>query len=373
MQTKSNVLVVDDELGARESMKMILNNRFDVSTADSGNKAIQLVKQKDFDVVVLDIRMPDMSGIEVLQHIKELDPSPEVMMVTAHAALDTVKDAMRLGAYDYIEKPFKSFDDFRDVVSRGIERKIKSAKMMQITKDFEEVRKHLIQLEKMSSLGQMASEVIHELATPITGVLGYSEFLLEQECDEIIKNSLRKIKSEAERSQTIIRNILTFARKPENIKAFININDVVSRTIDIKMHHFRTDNIQCTISLDPDLPNTLADFNQIQQVVINIANNAQDAMKSHEGRRQLSITTTHDSKFIYLAISNSGPCIPKEYQDIIFEPFFTTKRVEQGTGLGLSISRDILQKHNGDIRLTSKEGEGVTFTLEIPIVSEKTK
>lgn len=371
MQTKGNVLVVDDELGARESMKMILNDRFDVSTADSGNKAIQLVKQKDFDVVLLDIRMPDMTGIEVLQHIKKQDPSPEVMMVTAYAALDTVQEALRFGAYDYVEKPFKNFDSLRDVVSRGVERKLKSSKTIQLAKEFEEIKKQIIQLEKMSSLGQMASEVIHELATPITGVLGYSEFLLEQECDEIIKNSLRKIKSEAERSQTIIRNILTFSRKPENIKALININEVVSKTIDIKMHHFRTDNIQCTLNLDPNLPDTLADFNQIQQVVLNIANNAQDAMKSHEGKKQLSITTTHDSKLIYVVISNTGPSIPKEYQDVIFEPFYTTKRVEQGTGLGLSISRDILLSHNGNIRLSSKEGEGVTFTLEIPIENKK--
>ncbi|MDQ1327631.1 MAG: Response regulator, partial [Candidatus Poribacteria bacterium] len=304
MSARSNVLVVDDEFGARESMKMILNDHFDVSTADSGNKAIQLVKQRDFDVVLLDIRMPDMTGIEVLQHIKEQEPSPEVMMVTAYAALDTVQEALRLGAYDYIEKPFKSFDYLRDVVSKGVERKIKTSKTMQLAKEFEEIKKQIIQLEKMSSLGQMASEVIHELATPITGMLVYSELLLEQECDDIIKNSLRKIKSEAERSQNIIRNILTFARKPEKIKSIININEVVLKTIDIKMHHFKIDNIQYTYDLDPNLPDTLADFNQIQHVLINIANNAQDAMKSHEGKRQLSITTTHDSKLIFVAISN---------------------------------------------------------------------
>jgi len=369
MGAKGNILIVDDEIGSRESMKMILNSRFQVSTADSGYKAIELIKQTDFDVVVLDIRMPDMSGIEVLKHIKEAEPSPEVMMVTAYAALETCKDALNMGAYGYVEKPFK-MDELREVVSRGIDRKLKSAKTIQLGKDFDEVRNQLIQLEKLSSLGQMASEVIHELATPITGVLGYSEFLLEQECDGIIRNSLQKIKSEAERCQIIIRNILTFARKPDNLTTYININEVVSRTIDIKTHQLRVDNIKSEFILDPDLPNILADFNQIQQVVINIVNNAQDAMKKSDGKRQLSITTTHDLEFIYIAISNNGPSIPQEHLDQIFEPFFTTKKAEQGTGLGLSISRDILQKHNGDIRVSSKEGEGVTFTLEIPIVIE---
>jgi len=364
--------VVDDDIGSRESMKMMLNSRFDVATADSGNKAIQLVKQKDFDAVILDIRMPDMSGIEVLRHIKELEISTEVMMVTGYASLDTVKDAMRLGAYDYMEKPF-TIDEFRDVVSKGVDRKLKYIKTIQLAKDFEEVKNQIIQLEKLSSLGQMASEVIHELITPITGVLGYSEFLLEQECDEIIKKSLRKIKSEAERSQIIIRNILTFARKPENIKTFININEVVSRTIDIKMHQFGIDNIQCVINLDPDLPITLADFNQIQQVVINIANNAQDALKMYDGKKQLSITTNHDSESIYVTISNTGPSIPQENLNLIFEPFFTTKKAKQGTGLGLGISRDILQRHNGRLSVSSKEGEGVTFTMEIPIVEKETK
>ena len=348
-------------------MRMILNGRFDVLTADSGNSALELVKQKEFDVVVLDIRMPDLSGIEVLRHIREAEPAPEVILVTAYPSLETAKDAVKLGAYDYIEKPF-AIEDFRKVVHKGVERKHKSDKAIQLVSDFEEARQQLIQLEKLSSLGQMTSEVIHELATPITGLLGYSELLLDQECDDIIKNSLKKIRSEAERCQNIIRNILAYARKPDNAKSCININEVIARTIDIKSHQFHLGNIKCELELDPEIPNTMADFGQIQQVLVNIINNAQDAMMDQESLRLITISSTYDSEYIYVVIANSGPYIPEDQSEAIFQPFFTTKKAEHGTGLGLSISRDIIRRHNGDIQLYSKAGEGVTFTIYLPIL-----
>ena len=367
MQTKGQILVVDDELSVRESMKMILNGRFDVLTADSGYGALELVKQKEFDVVVLDIRMPDLSGIDVLRHIKEVEQAPEVIMVTAYASLETAKDAIKLGAYDYIEKPF-TMEDFCEVVHKGVERKHKSNKAVQLISDFEDARRQLMQLEKLSSLGRMTSEVIHELATPITGLLGYSELLLGQECDDIIKNSLKKIKSEAERCQNIIRNILAYARKPDNAKNYANINEVIARTIDIKSHPFKISSVRCELELDPEIPNTMADFGQIQQVMINIINNAQDAMMAQESLRLMTISTTYDSEYIYIVIANNGPHIPEDQFELIFQPFFTTKKADQGTGLGLSISRDIIHRHNGDIQLYSKAGEGVIFTIHLPIV-----
>lgn len=360
MKSKGSVLIVDDELGARESMRMILKGNFDVSTAESGTKAIELVKEKQYDVVVLDIRMPDISGIEVLEKIKQMDPSPEVMMVTAYAALDTAKNAMRLGAYDYIEKPFKNFDEFREIVSRGVERKLKASKTHQL----------VAQLEKLSTIGQMASEIMHELAAPITGVIGYSEFLLSQECDDIIKESLRKINAEAERCQKIIRNILSFARKPDDGKNYANINDIIARTIDLKIHHLRLDSIKVNLDLDQNLPRTMVNYNEIQQVLVNIINNAHYAMKSQETEKILSIRTWFDSENIYISLANTGPLIPKDKLELIFEPYYTTKKTGNGTGLGLSISRRIINEHNGKIYAQSEQGEGVKFIIELPIFNE---
>jgi len=356
METEGSVLIVDDELGARESMQRILNGRFSVSTVDSGTKAIEIVKERNFDVVVLDIVLQDITGIQALERIKQIEPSPEVMMVTANAAVNTAKDAMRLGAYDYIEKPFK-INEFREAVSRGIERRLKASKTEQL----------LMHLEKLSSIGQMSSEILHELATPITGVIGYSEFLLAQQSDGIIKDSLRKINAEAERCQTIIRNILSFARKSESDKHYININDAILKTIEIKVYQLKLDGIELELNLDPELPKTTANFGEIQQVVVNIVNNAHYSMKNHYGERILSINTSFDSKDIYVKIRNTGPTIPEDKLDLIFEPYFTTKQPGNGTGLGLSICRRILHEHNGEIYVDSNEG-GVTFILEIPIV-----
>lgn len=370
MESRGSVLVVDDELGSRESMRMILKDQFDVSTVDEGTKAIKLVEENDFDVVVLDIRMPDMSGIEVLERIKEIRPWSGILMVTAYAALETAKHAMRLGAYDYIEKPFKNSNELREAVYRGIEHKVAESQKAQLAEDFSKTREQLFQLEKLSSIGEMTSEVVHELATPITGVINYSGILLDQECDDIIKNSLKKINAEAERCQSIIRNILTFARRSETEKTLININDTIRKAVDIKIYQFKLSNIEVTMDLDPDLPNTMGNFTQIQQVVINILNNAHYAMKSYEGERRMIITTESDSEDIRVSIHNTGPNIPTDKLEAIFEPFFTTKRPGEGTGLGLSISRDIMHKHQGKIYAQSKEGKGATFILEIPLSAQ---
>lgn len=360
METKGSVLIVDDELGARESMRMILKGKFDVSTAESGMKAIELVKEKQYDVVVLDIRMPDISGIEVLEKIKQMDPSPEVMMVTAYAALDTAKNAMRLGAYDYIEKPFKNFDEFREVVNKGVERKLKASKIYQL----------VAQLEKLSTIGQMASEIMHELATPITGVIGYSEFLLSQECNDTIKDSLKKINAEAERCQKIIKNVLSFTRKPDVGKSYVDINDIIIKTIDLKSHHLKLDNIKIALDLNQSMPKTMANYNEIQQVLVNIINNAHYAMKSKETEKILSIKTWFDFEKIYISLANTGPSIPQDKLEVIFEPYYTTKKTGNGTGLGLSISRRIINEHNGRIYAESKEDEGVRFIIELPIFNE---
>ena len=367
MEGRNSVLVVDDELGSRESMRMILKKQYDVSTADSGAKAIELLNEKEFDVVILDIRMPGMSGIEVLKRVKEIRPSSGVLMVTAYAALETAQNAMRLGAYDYIEKPFRNSAELRDAVKKGVQRKLAEAKKVHLAEDFEKIRKELFQLEKLSSIGQMTSEVFHELVTPISGVIGYSGLLLDQGCDEIIKSSLEKINAEAERCQGIIRNLLTFARKPETDKELIDINDIIRKAIDLKMYQLRLNSIEVILELEPDLPGIMGNFNKVQQVVINIINNAHQAMRTYEGKQQLTITTQSDSEEIQVRIVDTGPGIPHDKLEIIFEPFFTTKIEGEGTGLGLSISRDIMCEHDGEIHVYSEEGKGAAFTLEFPL------
>ena len=124
------------------------------------------------------------------------------------------------------------------------------------------------------------------------------------------------------------------------------------------------------MELDPDLPEVMGDADQIQQVIVNIANNAHHAMSHYEGERRLTITTQSDSENIRVSIADTGPGIPQDKIDIIFEPFFTTKKSGEGTGLGLKISRDIIHEHDGEIYVDSREGEGARFTIELPLKVE---
>ena len=239
-------------------------------------------------------------------------------------------------------------------------------------KDITEQRimeQQLIQAEKLTSLGEMLSGVAHELNNPLTGIIGFSELLLEKEPPSDIRNSLSKINKEALRCKKIVQNLLTFARKHAPEREFVNINDIIQMALELREYDLNVNNIKVVTSLDLNLPMTMADSFQIQQVFLNIINNAQHAMTEHEGKGMLNISTYYKKEgVIAIKFSDTGPGIAPENLNRLFDPFFTTKGVGMGTGLGLSVSYGMIKEHGGKISVTSKLGEGATFTIELPVI-----
>src|SRR3954468_11129423 len=232
----------------------------------------------------------------------------------------------------------------------------------------------LLQAEKMAALGQTVSGVAHELNNPLATILSWAERLSQRTTlEEPVRRGLETILSESERAARIVRNLLTFARKRQTTRAMVDVNQVVRETLALRAYEQRVTNISIIDALAAGLPNVFADGHQVQQVLLNLVINAEQAMLSANGHGILVVRTWHDAdqESVILEINDDGPGIPDDLQPKIFEPFFTTKEVGQGTGLGLSVAYAIVQEHGGRIRLESHQGSGASFYVELPISGAK--
>jgi len=232
------------------------------------------------------------------------------------------------------------------------------------------VQERLLQSEKMSSVGQLVSGVAHELNNPLTGITGFAQLLLLRDLDETSRRHVETIYAEAERASKIVSNLLTFARRRKAQKEPASLNTLLERVLELRNYDLRVRNIQTELDLDPALPETMLDANQVQQVFLNIILNAEQAMRSGQGGAgTLRITTRREAAAVAASFQDSGPGMSEETLRRIFDPFFTTKEAGEGTGLGLTISYGIVEEHGGRISTQSRPGHGTTFTVELPLVA----
>jgi len=223
---------------------------------------------------------------------------------------------------------------------------------------------------RLASIGEMASGIAHEINNPLTGVIGYAQLLSKKELPEDIREGLGIINDGAQRVAGIIKRLLTFARQYKLERTLVNINNIIETTLNLRSYQLKTNNIEVTTRLAPDLPTTIADAGQLQQVLLNLIVNAETEMKSAHGKGKLTITTEKSDNSIKIYFKDDGPGIKPEIADRMFDPFFTTREVGQGTGLGLSLCYGIVAEHKGKIYAESQPGKGATFVIELPIVTE---
>jgi PAS domain S-box-containing protein len=225
----------------------------------------------------------------------------------------------------------------------------------------------LLQAEKLSTIGEVISGVAHELNNPLSGVLGYAQLLLMRHSDSPISRELEKINESASRCQKIVRNLLSFARGHKPERKHLGINGILQKTLDIRRYQLHVNNIEIVTELDPDLPRTLVDYYQMQQVFLNLINNAQHAMAETRRPGCLLVRTAHHDGTIRVEVTDNGEGMDRATLERIFDPFFTTKEQGQGTGLGLSVSYGIVKEHRGRIHARSSKGQGATFVVELPV------
>ena len=224
----------------------------------------------------------------------------------------------------------------------------------------------LVQSEKLSGIGEFVAGVAHELNNPLTTVMGFSEMLHKNSTEERQKHQLDMVHKSARRCQKIVQNLLGFARQRQPERKAVDVNKLLQASAEFLDYQMRTSNVELIFTLAPNLPTTLADPHQLQQVFINILNNARQAIEAHQPSGIIRIRTALDDGVLRVVLHDNGPGIAPENITKIFNPFFTTKEVGKGTGLGLSLCYGIIRAHGGLIEIQSEPGDGAQFIIELP-------
>ena len=395
---RGTLLVVDDEDGPRQSLRVIFKDEYDMLMAEDGPTAIELAQKHPIDVAVLDIRMAGMSGIEVLERLKYVNPNIEVIMMTAFETTDTIRQALRLRACDYINKPF-DLATIRAAVSQAMQRRTLESEIHSSAEKVQELLSELqnqkVEEQIAKTRGDIYASIIHDINGPLTVISGFVQVLnqrlnrnsrLEMEDLEFIKDRLRIIARQVGNCVEISRRYLGFLRRQSEEAPRVSVNQLFKDLEQlVRVHPGRSDNEFGVQPMAEDL-GVKMNGTDVIQILLNLTVNAfQCAPMSHRVdvggeilREPLDLTAFKDgpndrllnvesmdntAPLVKLWVRDTGPGIPPEVLPKIFQPYFTTKGPRQGTGLGLNIVQRLIKEGKGALHVHTRPGEGTTFTI----------
>ena len=372
------LLLVDDEEQFRQPIaKRLAKRGLTSDQAADGNECLSILDKKAMDVVVLDVKMPGMTGIEVLRRITAKYPKTEVILLTGQASATDGVEGIKSGAFDYLTKPIVLEHLFNKILQayEKIQRLDAAKKEAEYRKQMEQ---QMIVTERLASLGTLAAGVAHELNNPLAIIRESAGWMRQLFAREELKDiprhedfikALDKVEKGVDRASRITHQLLGFVGKSESAVSEINLAVLAEEAIQLISHEAKKREIKIVRQMEPSLDAVWSDAYQIRQVLLNLLTNATHAVDSN-GTITVAITDAGDSQTV--TISDTGRGIPRENLDKIFEPFFSTKSPGQGTGLGLFVSRGIVEKLGGTIKVDSKIGQGASFSVVLPKHHENT-
>jgi signal transduction histidine kinase len=328
--------------------------------------------------VITDIRMPGTSGIDGLRRIREIDPHVAVIMLTGFGALETAQEALRLGANDYINKPFDA-REMREVIGRNVERTRLHRTGMNAAEEIKELNNRLLkeiaQKERLASLGQASAEFVHDLGNPLTIVWGYVQLLakkLEQsEKENGAKSQNAKELQIIEQNVRLCRELLTMWQSYGSVEAAphkpISVSAIVREVVKGVTGMAAQNGVELKSSVCEDACTLLGDSTQMTRAIQNVIINAVQAASEKKGA--VTVSCLRKDFYVDVRVEDTGYGITPAQMAKIFDPYFTTKQGKSGTGLGLYITKKVVEDHNGSIKVDSTPQVGSSFTIRLPLLN----
>lgn len=381
METAAKILVIDDEIGIRKGCQRVLEPEgHKIKTASTIEEGLQKIQEEDYDLVLLDVMMPDGRGIDLLEPIHEKDPETVCIIITGYATVELAVNAIRLGAYDFISKPFTS-DMLLITVNQGLEKR-RLALEAQRLQDIERKATELAhEKEEMERLDRFKSEfmltVAHELRSPVGGALSLLRTLVRGLAGELTEQQneiLKRIEIRLNMLLELINDLLSLAASksvaPDRPLESVPLQATLHQVVD----HFSVEAGNKQQSLSFDAPEEEIFVQGIKDgLVTAISNLISNAIKYTPGGGSIRVGAALLNDNAEVTVSDTGIGIPEEDLPRLGEEFFraTTARHSDitGTGLGLSIVKQTIESFGGEIDVRSKVGEGTTFTLKLPLAN----
>ncbi len=374
---KDAVLVIDDELGPRESLRFLLKEEFTVRCEISVDKGVQALKELHPDLVIMDIKMPGKTGIQGLKEIRAVDANVSVIMLTGFGTLETAQEAIRHGANDYVKKPFDAVE-MRDFVRKYVARSKVTRQRAQAIEELSslnrELRHELDEKEHMASLGQASREFVHDIRNPLSVVCGYVQLLMDQfestadlpgaDRTADVRDYLARMDRSVRRCQDMAKLWSSLGKRDAARMETCDMAEIADEVCGscIGLAEKAHGRIECGPIADSCV--VRGDSLQLFRAVQNLVSNAIQALPAAYG--VVRVMCRADADRVVVEVRDNGCGIPAEQVDTIFDPYFTTKQGVGGMGLGLFITRKVAELHNGSISLTNAPEGGAVATLALP-------
>jgi signal transduction histidine kinase len=384
MQEPARILVVEDEVGSRLTLCGILEDAgYEVTGVEKGTEALEVIKDGNFNVIITDIKLPDVGGMSVLELAKEINPDVAVVIMTGYASVETAVNAVNEGAYAYFVKPI-NMDEMKTAIVNALRQQMLSRENKRLVDDLQRSNKLLFETNRQLRTATEAKSIFlahmsHELRTPLNAIIGFSDLLIGGIAGKINnkqRQCLEDILSSGKHLLSLINEILDLSKveagkidiRPESLRLADVVDDAVT-TVKPMVNESRH---ELAISIAEDLPPVYGDRNRLKQILLNLLSNA---IKFTPDGGKLSLETSREGDFCKVSMVDNGIGIRKEDQICIFEPFtqLDTQPGErkQGTGLGLALTKQLVELLGGKIGVESEYGKGSQFSFTIPLAEKE--